>query len=74
MYNSSTGTSLLSLLLSFSLKTSPIPIIEDVKSVLQTADSDLLPDGYHLTSDNFSVLAFQPNCEYIDTCTNMACL
>jgi len=66
MYNSSAGTSLLSLALSFSLQTFPIPtaFIEDVQSILQTTDCHLLPDGYSL-SDQFSVLAFQPNCEFI---------
>ncbi|XP_065910282.1 uncharacterized protein [Dysidea avara] len=61
IYNSSTGASLLSFTLSFSLQTSPIPTssIEDVKSILQTGD--FLPDGYNLTSEQFSVLAFQPN-------------
>ena len=57
---------MLSFTLSFSLQTSPIPtsIIEDVKSILQTGD--FLPDGYNFTSEQFSVLAFQPNCKYID--------
>ena len=58
---------MLSLALSFSLQTflMPTTFIEDVQSILQTADGHLLPDGYSLTSDQFSALAFQPNCEFI---------
>ena len=68
MYTSNNGTTLLSFSLSFGLKASliPISIIQDVRNTLQNSSGgDFLPDGYTLTSEGFSVLAFQPNCKFI---------
>jgi len=60
--------SLLSFAISVSLQSTILPtnIVNEIKYNFRVNNSNIIPSGFSLTNEGFMVLAFQPNCKYID--------
>ena len=68
-YRSDPDTLLLSITVSVSLQSSTVhtDTVNDIENNLRLNASSVIPSGYVLTNEGFTVTAFQPNSKFMHT-------